>query len=562
LNLHEYQSKALFAEHGIPTPMGAVATTPDEAYKIAKEIGGAVVVKSQVLVGGRGKAGGVKVAKNAEEAREIAQAILGMDIKGHTVEKVLIDPASNIASEIYLGVTNDRAAGKPVIMASSEGGVEIEIVARENPDAIIKEHVDPLLGLRGYQITNIASDINLPREHWRAFDKIIRGLYACYMKNDAVLAEINPLVITGQNELVALDGKMIIDDNALSRHSELEEIRDSSADSSEEVQAREADLSYVKLGGQIGCMVNGAGLAMTTMDMTKLYGGNDYGPANFLDIGGGAKADKVAAALRIILADSNVKSVLFNIFGGIIARPLLALGDRQADLGVEELEPVILLAFALIDLLAAELAGLNRIEALDALRGIAVRDRLDLKRVQFAEVGHLIERQRGVLDQPNGGGFRHQGCGLCHGKSPLRSARPDGRSLKSSGMTGMWRQYMHPDRTCPMANPGGIVVSLTVKRRRQAGGFGAVDGRLYRRHRRGTGGISRRLRPRPAPGLQGHRRGGRELELPGSHLDRKLHPHALREARGGEGPAVLSRIDAASGGSRHHLPATDPQQPG
>jgi succinyl-CoA synthetase beta subunit len=330
LNLHEYQSKALFAEHGIPTPMGAVATTPDEAYKIAKEIGGAVVVKSQVLVGGRGKAGGVKVAKNAEEAREIAQAILGMDIKGHTVEKVLIDPASNIASEIYLGVTNDRAAGKPVIMASSEGGVEIEIVARENPDAIIKEHVDPLLGLRGYQITNIASDINLPREHWRAFDKIIRGLYECYMKNDAVLAEINPLVITGQNELVALDGKMIIDDNALSRHSELEEIRDSSADSSEEVQAREADLSYVKLGGQIGCMVNGAGLAMTTMDMTKLYGGNDYGPANFLDIGGGAKADKVAAALRIILADSNVKSVLFNIFGGITRGDEVAKGIIEA----------------------------------------------------------------------------------------------------------------------------------------------------------------------------------------------------------------------------------------
>jgi succinyl-CoA synthetase beta subunit len=345
LNLHEYQSKALFAEHGIPTPMGAVATTPDEAYKIAKEIGGAVVVKSQVLVGGRGKAGGVKVAKNAEEAREIAQAILGMDIKGHTVEKVLIDPASNIASEIYLGVTNDRAAGKPVIMASSEGGVEIEIVARENPDAIIKEHVDPLLGLRGYQITNIASDINLPREHWRAFDKIIRGLYECYMKNDAVLAEINPLVITGQNELVALDGKMIIDDNALSRHSELEEIRDSSADSSEEVQAREADLSYVKLGGQIGCMVNGAGLAMTTMDMTKLYGGNDYGPANFLDIGGGAGADKVAAALRILLSDPTVKAVLFNIFGGITRCDEVARGILDA---LSEVKPTVPMVVRLV----------------------------------------------------------------------------------------------------------------------------------------------------------------------------------------------------------------------
>lgn len=330
MNLHEYQSKARFAQFGIPVPKGQVAATPDEVYAIAQELGGPVVVKSQVLVGGRGKAGGIKLAKTPEEARDKAHEILGMKIKGLTVHKVLVDPASNIVQEIYLGITNDRAAGKPVLMASSEGGVEIEIVAHENPDAIIREHIDPLIGLRGYQITNVASSINLPSEHWRAFNKIALGLYKCYVESDAVLAEINPLVITGEGQLMALDGKMVIDDSALPRQKELEAMRDISAEPAEETQAREANISYVKLNGQIGCMVNGAGLAMTTMDMTKLYGGEAYGPANFLDIGGGARADKVAAALRIILADPNVKSVLFNIFGGITRGDEVARGIIQA----------------------------------------------------------------------------------------------------------------------------------------------------------------------------------------------------------------------------------------
>jgi succinyl-CoA synthetase beta subunit len=330
VNLHEYQSKFRFGEFNIPIPHGKTATTPQEVYEIARELGGRVVIKSQVLVGGRGKAGGVKLAQTPEEAEQIANSILGMNIKGLTVRKVLVDPASNIDKEIYLGITNDRTTGHPVMMASSEGGVEIEIVAKQNPDAIIREQINPFLGLLDYQARNIASGINLPHEHWRTFSKIAANLYKCYLASDAVLAEINPLVITKENQLLALDGKMIIDDNSLYRHTDLAEMRDTDAEPKEETQARAAGISYVKLNGQIGCMVNGAGLAMTTMDMTKLYGGDAIGPANFLDIGGGAQANKVAAALRIILADPNVKSVLFNIFGGITRCDEVARGILQA----------------------------------------------------------------------------------------------------------------------------------------------------------------------------------------------------------------------------------------
>ncbi|MBE2184065.1 MAG: ADP-forming succinate--CoA ligase subunit beta [Anaerolineae bacterium] len=330
MNLHEYQTKRRFAQYNIPVASGKTATTPEEARIIAEELTGAVVVKAQVLVGGRGKAGGIKLAKSPQEAYDATDKILGMDIKGHTVGIVLIDPASSISSEIYLGITNDRAAGKPLIMASSEGGVEIEEVARVNPSAIVREWISPSLGLREYQARNIASGINLPREHWAAFTKIARNLYRCYVESDAVLAEINPLVITGENVLFALDGKMVIDDNALYRQSELAAQRDTSAEPLVETQAREAGLTYVKLNGQIGCMVNGAGLAMTTMDMIKLYGGGDIFPANFLDIGGGAQADRVAAALRIILSDPDVKAVLFNIFGGITRGDEVAKGILQA----------------------------------------------------------------------------------------------------------------------------------------------------------------------------------------------------------------------------------------
>ena len=328
MNLHEYQSKLRFAEFGIPVPRGKVARTAQEAYEIAKELGTPVVVKAQVLTGGRGKAGGVKLARTPEEVQQRADEILGMEIRGHTVLKVLIDPASDIASEIYLGVTNDRAARQPLIMASAEGGMDIEEVNRVSPEKIIREHIDPFLGLRDYQIRNLAYGIELPRDLWKQFMQIARGLYRCYVESDATLAEINPLIIDrSANTLLAVDGKISIDDRALFRHPDLAEMRDTSAEPKAETEARASGLSYVKLDGEIGCMVNGAGLAMATMDMTKLFGGS---PANFLDIGGGAKADKVAAALRIILADPNVKAVLFNIFGGITRCDEVALGILQA----------------------------------------------------------------------------------------------------------------------------------------------------------------------------------------------------------------------------------------
>ncbi|MYH65824.1 MAG: ADP-forming succinate--CoA ligase subunit beta [Chloroflexi bacterium] len=318
MKLHEYQSKFLFREFGIPIPDGQVARTPDEAHEIASQLGEAVVVKAQVHVGGRGKAGGVKLARDADEARKFAADILGMDIKGLTVEQVLIDPAAAIQQEIYLAITNDRAAGCPLIMSSMEGGMDIEELNRERPEAIIRERIDPSLGLQNFQLTYIASAMGMPRARWRSFGSILRSLYRCYSESDAELAEINPLVITGGGELLAVDGKVIIDDNALFRQPKLAAQRDASGEPESERLAREAGITFIKLDGQIGCMVNGAGLAMTTMDMTKLYGDADgIGPANFLDIGGGASPEQVAAALRIILSDAKVRCVLINIFGGI-----------------------------------------------------------------------------------------------------------------------------------------------------------------------------------------------------------------------------------------------------
>ena len=326
MKLHEYQSKQIFTRYGIPIPKGRVAATADEAKQIAKELGSRVVIKSQVLVGGRGKAGGIRLAKSPDEAAELAGQILAMEIKGLPVRKVLVDEAANIEIEIYLGITNDRAARRPVMMASSAGGVEIEEVARVSPEKIIRVHIDPLLGLRDYQARDIAAGIDLPREHWRLFGQIARALWQVFMDCDATLAEINPLVITGENQLLAVDGKMLIDDNALFRQPNLAEMRDLDVEAPSEIEARRYGLSFIKLDGNIGCMVNGAGLAMTTMDIIKLFGGS---PANFLDIGGGASSEKVAAAMRIILVDPNVKAVLMNVFGGItrgdeVARGILA----------------------------------------------------------------------------------------------------------------------------------------------------------------------------------------------------------------------------------------------
>lgn len=348
MKLHEYQSKQLFEEYGVPIPKGKVAATPKEAREIASELGGAVIVKSQVLVGGRGKAGGIKLAKNPEEAEKVASEILNLKIKGLPVRKVLVDEAADIETEIYFGITNDRAANKPVLMASAAGGIDIEEVARDTPEKIIKVHVDPLLGLQNYQILNIAVGIELPREYWSAFNKVAHGLWQAYKSNDATLAEINPLVITKDKRLLAVDGKMVIDENALYRHPDLVEKRDMDAETESEIEAQKHGLTYIKLDGEIGCMVNGAGLAMATMDIIKYFGGE---PANFLDIGGGANEEKVAAAMEIILKDPSVKAVLFNIFGGITRGDLVAKGILAA---LEKIKPKIPMVIRLVGTNAEE----------------------------------------------------------------------------------------------------------------------------------------------------------------------------------------------------------------
>lgn len=348
MKLHEYQSKSIFARYGVPIPRGRVAATAGEARQIAEELATRVVIKSQVLVGGRGKAGGIRLAKTPKEAEDVATAILGMEIKGLPVRKILVDEAANISKEIYLGITNDRNARRPVMIASAAGGIEIEEVAHLTPEKIIKVHIDPLLGLRDYQARDVAGAIDLPRTYWRSFGEIARGLWQAYSDTDATLAEINPLVITADNRLVALDGKMVLDDNALFRHPDLAEMRDLDIEAPAEIEARKYGLSYIKLDGQIGCMVNGAGLAMATMDIIKLSGGE---PANFLDIGGGASAEKVAAALRIILSDGNVKAVLFNIFGGITRCDEVARGILTA---MNEVKPKVPMVTRLVGVNAEE----------------------------------------------------------------------------------------------------------------------------------------------------------------------------------------------------------------
>lgn len=321
--MHEYQSKMILSRYGIPIPRGRVALTASEAKQIANELGGRVVIKSQVLVGGRGKAGGIRLAKSAKEVEELATAILGMEIKGLPVRKVLVDEAVSIEREIYLSITDDRASGRPLLIASGEGGVDIETIALQSPEKIIKVPINPLLGLKEYQARDVSASIELPRDLWRSFAEIAQGLWQAYSECDLLLAEINPLVVTEDRRLVSLDAKLIVDDNALFRHPQLAELRDLDAEDPAEIEAHKYGLSYIKLDGQIGCMVNGAGLAMATMDIIKLYGGS---PANFLDIGGGASAEKVAAALRIILMEPNVQAILINIFGGITRCDVVAKG--------------------------------------------------------------------------------------------------------------------------------------------------------------------------------------------------------------------------------------------
>lgn len=314
MKLHEYQSKQILSRYGVLIPRGRIALTAYEAKQITEELGTRVVIKSQVLAGGRGKAGGIRVANNPKEAEDLATSILSMDIKGLPVRKVLVDEAITFNTEIYLAISNNRMTKAPMLIASGSGGMDIEEIARTYPDKIIKESINPLLGLRDYQTRDLASGIDLPHQYWKQFLEITRGLWQVFREMDATLAEINPLVITSDSKLVALDAKITIDDNALYRHTELNEMRDLDIEDPSEVEARKYGLTYVKLDGKIGCLVNGAGLAMTVMDLVKYYGGS---PANFLDIGGGAGREKVSTAMRIILEDPSVNTIMINIFGGI-----------------------------------------------------------------------------------------------------------------------------------------------------------------------------------------------------------------------------------------------------
>ncbi|MCC7052188.1 MAG: ADP-forming succinate--CoA ligase subunit beta [Gemmatimonadaceae bacterium] len=314
MNLHEYQAKEILRRHGVPIPDGDIATTPDAAEALAVRYGVPVMVKAQVHVGGRGKAGGVKYCPTPAAAREKATAILGMDIKGLTVEKVLVTIAEDIGSEAYVGIIVDRATKKPVLMVSAAGGIDIEEVAATTPEKIKYHPVDPRYGLRTYEAMEMGFFLYDDVKQARAAARIMQQLYAAFIESGCSLAEINPLVVTPAGKVVAVDGKMVIDDNELERLPAIEALRDESSEDPAEVDARKANLTFIKLDGNVGCVVNGAGLAMATMDLVKYYGGD---PANFLDIGGSSNPEKVVNALRIITADKNVKAILFNIFGGI-----------------------------------------------------------------------------------------------------------------------------------------------------------------------------------------------------------------------------------------------------
>ncbi|NIM50268.1 MAG: ADP-forming succinate--CoA ligase subunit beta [Gemmatimonadales bacterium] len=354
MNLHEYQARALLKAAGIPVPDGDVATSPEEVEGVAKRMGGAVVVKAQVHAGGRGKAGGVKLAKSAGEARVHADKILGMQIKGLIVDKVLVVPAAEIASESYVGVIVDRASQRPVMMVSPAGGVDIEEVAAKTPERIFQASIDPRYGLLPHQATSLAFQLYREPQQVRQAATIMRQLYQAFLDAGASLAEINPLITTPDGSVVALDAKIVIDDNELERREDIARLRDPAAEDPAEVEAREVGLSYIKLDGNVGCCVNGAGLAMATMDLVKYYGGE---PANFLDIGGSSNPHKVITALNIITRDPSVKSILFNIFGGITRCDDVANGIVTATANTKLERPIVI-----------RLTGTNESIAVDILK--------------------------------------------------------------------------------------------------------------------------------------------------------------------------------------------------
>jgi succinyl-CoA synthetase beta subunit len=331
MNIHEYQAKAILARYGVAVPRGRVAETPAEAEAAARELGSpVVVVKAQIHAGGRGKGGGVKVARSPAEARAAAEKILGMRLvthqtgpEGRLVRKVLVEEGSDVARELYLGLVLDRAVSRLVMMASTEGGVEIEEVAARHPEKILRETIDPAMGLKPFQARKLAFGLGLSGGQVARAVSFMTALYRAFVESDGSLAEINPLVVTKGDEVLALDAKLGLDDNALYRHPDLEAMRDPNEEDPRETEAKRHDLAYIALDGNIGCLVNGAGLAMATMDLIKLHGDE---PANFLDVGGGASTEKVAAAFKLILADPKVKAILVNIFGGIMRCDTIASG--------------------------------------------------------------------------------------------------------------------------------------------------------------------------------------------------------------------------------------------
>ncbi len=330
MKIHEYQAKEILRRFAVPTPRGEMVSSPEEARKVAQKLGTPVVVKAQIHAGGRGKGGGVKLARSADEAAQLASKILGMNLVtpqtgpgGRIVRRLLIEEGLDIKRELYLSILVDRAVEAPVVMASAAGGMEIEEVAKENPAAILRETVRPTVGLQPYIARKLAFGLGLTAEQAQAAVPFLQSLYRAFIETDASLAEINPLVVTGDGRLIALDAKMNIDDNALYRHKDLLELRDLDEEDPLEVEASNYKLNYIKLDGTVGCMVNGAGLAMATMDIIKLAGGS---PANFLDVGGGASADQVKSAFKILTSDKEVRGVFINIFGGILRCDVLATG--------------------------------------------------------------------------------------------------------------------------------------------------------------------------------------------------------------------------------------------
>jgi succinyl-CoA synthetase beta subunit len=347
MKIHEYQAKEILRKFNVEVPKGRVAFTPEEAVEVAKEIGGDLwVVKAQIHAGGRGKGGGVKLARSLDEVYELTRQMIGMRLvthqtgpEGRIVQKVLIEEGMNIEKELYVGITLDRSTSKNVVMVSTEGGVEIEKVAAETPEKILKEYVEPSIGLQQFQARKLAFGLGLEGDKFKNAVKFLLGLYKAYEETDASLAEINPLVVTKDGRVLALDAKMNFDDNALYRHPEIVALRDLNEEEPLEIEASKYNLNYIKLDGNVGCMVNGAGLAMATMDIIKLAGGE---PANFLDVGGGASAETVENGFRIILSDPNVKAILINIFGGIVRCDRVAQGVIEASKKVNVNVPIVI----------------------------------------------------------------------------------------------------------------------------------------------------------------------------------------------------------------------------